>query len=138
MAEIVSLKEKREKERLIWTCSCGCQSFSIFSDETLKCAHCGNESMNDPYCWKKLPLVQDIDRLEEVKNGGLTSAKVSNDFISTRITQVFNPDDDILFIIKKNGRVHTYGDPIREHEQKEWLLRRLRDVFNLLTGKRVI
>lgn len=42
LADIVEFNKKQEP--LIWVCSCGCTSFSLFNDDNVECVNCGKQA----------------------------------------------------------------------------------------------
>lgn len=124
--------KKTPAEPLIWICQCGCSTFELMSDGTVRCAICLLSSPGPEGGW----YPPDTDRQWEgdtpVRD---ISANGDVDFAKNRVRRYANEDDiATLLVLKENGNLHLWCK-VETPEQLEWLKRKFETALQLAAQK---
>ena len=127
MADVIPLVSV---EPMLWVCNCGCSSFEVLSDHTLRCAMCGTVSQ-DVGGWS-LPdpsNIRDPDLPAPIRQVG---GNGEVDF-ARNATLRHSEETDVVAhaVIKEGGRIHLWSNA-ETPDQRAWIRRRFDDLKELL------
>ena len=111
---------KKEKERLVWRCNCGCITFFALGDGTIECAHCEIASSDFAGSWRvSLPEpardVPPVDRDLKVVD--------MNDAKSAILRVLKRADPEILaalIVMRNDGTMSVWNDRMDTAEHRRW------------------
>jgi hypothetical protein len=133
MAEVVAFP-KRDQDKVVWRCNCGCMSFTLRADGEAECAHCGGLVTGDCGDWRAALPVPPLSP-PEPSAGDLTVAEMETSAASLR-RALRHADADttaMVIIVQRDGGVSTWGANIETAEQAEWFDRRAETAKKMLT-----
>jgi hypothetical protein len=132
---------KLETDKIIYVCSCRCQSFRVLSSGKIECCNCEtiqNESVGE---WvKQLPKIPDEITATDagtVKATALGSAEFAKLSVLREIDR-WSKSNDLVFICAyhDNGTGKHWFNINSEHE-KEWIIRKLENLLELTRSTKV-
>lgn len=126
------------EEKAYWACNCGCMTFYVRVDGGIECPGCGMNTWDHGHL--RVPDGADIPRLQMGDDPTPdTMIKWRDDepnFPFERMAQrVKSGEFQALIGLKEGGGISTMKDrmPFNTPERRGWLLRRLREAYELLT-----
>lgn len=123
---------ERPKSR-IWTCNCGCSTFSIYEDGAVACAACDAvQSVNVPGTWfteRAAAPEREDEIFRDVQGNG------SVEFAKARLRKMAQDDDLALIVVAKEGGAVSTWAAAETKEQAVWTIQRLRDAIKLIKGR---
>lgn len=135
MAEVVVAFPKRDQDKVVWRCNCGCMSFLARADGELECCHCQMVVTGDIGEWRSR-LPQTPDKTEEPDSGDQTVTDLGSSSAALRraLDKADADNTAAVIVLQKDGAITAWGD-VEPGEQAEWLDRRIADARQLLVGQ---
>lgn len=124
MADVLSFPQR---ERKIWVCRCGCSTFELLSDKSVRCAMCQVESSNEGG-WTPSEERPDWDGETPIRtvqgNGDVDFAR--------RLTVRRASEDDVsaIVVVKEGGGISVWAN-IQTQDQLDWLDKQLEQASEL-------
>ena len=128
MGEVHSLDKPEPR---VWICACGCSSFELFSDGTVRCAAC--QGLHDNYVAGWLTRCGDRETaIDETETFSSVGGNGSMDFARRRIAQIAQDDSTVLLVVaRRDGHVSTWAVADTD-EQFDWVRERLSQAADLI------
>lgn len=136
MSDVVKFGPKAPKTPLIWVCTCGCSTFELLSDNTVRCPVCEIVSPSPDGGW----YAPETDKMWEGKESDEApirdiSGNGSVEFARARLRKYATDEDAMaICVFKEDGAVHTWS-MVETAEQLEWLKRKLEVAYELTARK---
>lgn len=139
MGDIIKLGKSTDKpedppDKIIWSCGeCGCTSWFVYQ-EYIQCTHCQNISTTCAGKWRQEP--PGGMKITEVAERTFSETGVDNSEFLLKNFMKKMTEDDVMIIIKPDGRVATYNGITPEKTSKKWLKSRLAKAFELIDPRK--
>ncbi len=134
MSDVIQLNTKKEEpEPMVWVCACGCCTYELLSDSTVRCAMCGAATAGTDGGWDAPETDKKWDGEAPIRD---ISGNGSVEFARRRIeTYVKDPGACAILVFDDTGSIHTWSK-IETKEQLAWLREKL-DASYELVSKRI-
>lgn len=132
MGNVVSLP-RRDADRIVWRCDCGCMTFFVRADDELECAQCSVLTRGETGEWRKnlpdVPAKVDETETGDVKVTDLNSASAA----IKRVLRKADPDKMFaLVVVNRDGSLSVWGGDLVTDDQREWFDRQMASAKALL------
>lgn len=131
MGEVVHLG-RRDADKIVWTCRCGCMTHYLRADDVVECAQCERVQTYASGEWRlNLPAVP--LEVPETEDGQFKVTDLNHSGAAMRRTLDRANADDTAFVVilQKDGRVSCWGS-IETKEQSDWFDRQVADAKRML------
>lgn len=115
---------KKDPERLVWTCQCGCTSHHAHLDSSLECASCGTMAAADQGEWRqRLPAPPEEAKPMDAGAFKVTGIGGAEGFLRRQAKDT----SDIIaaIILNTDGSASTWATGFEGEERRAWLDRQL-------------
>lgn len=136
MSEVVKFGPKAPKDPMIWVCECGCSTFELLSDNTVRCPVCETVSPSPDGGW----YAPDTDKTWEGKDpdeGPIRdiSGNSSVEFARARLRKLASDDEAVgVCVFKADGSVHAWS-MVETAEQLQWFREKLDIAYDITARK---
>lgn len=133
MGDVVSLKQ--EQPVGVFVCAvCKCESFTFRTNHVITCCGCDKAMSIEIFDGK---WVSDTEELDD--DSGRFAVRVVNnptpEFVLRRALMQLDKIVHVI-VLREDGGLTTWGNIDKgDHDRKAWLMRRLREAVNLITGR---
>jgi hypothetical protein len=133
MSDVIPLKTKKEEPKpLIWVCECGCCTYELFSDSTVRCAVCGEATGGPDGGWDVPETDKKWDGEAPVRD---ISGNGSEVFARRRMdTYVKDPNACVIIVFDETGSIHTWSK-VETKAQLEWFREKLDATYELVSKR---
>lgn len=136
MADLVDLTKRREEDRLIWVCVCGCTVHRLYADGSVRCADCDFPAHGAPDNWRlRLPPAPETPVELDEKNFRVIELDSAETFLKRRLRE---PTDGIaaIVVVYEDGGLATYGAKTRtDAGASTWVREQLQIAADRLSPK---
>lgn len=132
MSNIISLP-RRDVDRVVWRCGCGCLTSFVRADDELECAQCGSLARGNTGEWRKhLPPVPAV--VAETVDGDVKVTDLNSvEAALKRVARTADPDKVFaLIVVNRDGSLSVWGGNLETDKQRAWFDRKLAETKALL------
>lgn len=131
MGDVVEIG-RRDADKIVWTCRCGCMTFWLRADNAVECAQCERVQENVSGEWRlNLPSVPtDVPETEDGQTK-VTDLNHSGAALRRTLDKANADETAAVVILQKDGRISAWG-VIEGREQADWFDRHVADAKRML------
>jgi len=129
-------KESPKAEPHIWVCQCGCSTFELLSDGTVRCPVCESVTESPDGGWYNPDNATrwegedgDIGPIQNVCSNG------SIEFAQMQVVSYAKEKDNAAVIVFKDDGTVSVWSKVETQEQREWFKDKLDVVYGLVTKR---
>jgi hypothetical protein len=133
MSNIVTLP-RRDADKIVWRCDCGCLTHFIRADDEVECAQCGTLANGSGGEWRRnLPDVPAI--IGEVESGDVQVTDLNSaDAAIKRVLRKVDADQMFaLIVVNTDGSLSVWGRTLKTDDQRDWFDRKMADAKAFLS-----
>ncbi len=131
MGDVVNLNKKRDENKLILVCRCGCRSWTIYADGGLACCSCGLGASADGKVWLQEVDTENLEIKDNV-NFSTNVVEYRNDKLAVKslIDSVDYSQLNTIVAFQNDGHIQHWTN-LKTDEQFEWLKKSFDEAYRI-------